>query len=201
MRMQFAFVACVSVLAASASFAQSTSPSEDTVPLLSLISDIAKRSGKRFVVDPRAQVDVTLIPRKAEPLSYAELLTVLHVHDLAAVEEGAMVRVIPDANIRNLAVPLLEDTAERAEADYVTKVIPVRTTPAAMLVPMLRPLMPVQAHLAASICTNDLVIVDTAANVRRIEGIVRSLDDGEEPYTPRECAPRQSTSDESKKPL
>src|SRR5690606_15035098 len=116
-------------------------------PLTSLISDVAKRTGKRFVVDPRAHADVTLIQRNDEPLSYAEFLTVLQVHGLTAVEEGSLVRVVPDANVRNLALPLVNDEDKRADAEYITKVVPVRTTSATMLVPMLRPLMPMQAHL------------------------------------------------------
>jgi general secretion pathway protein D len=193
-----AVCASIALLATSAGFAQ-TAPSRDgAVPLTSLISEIANRTGKRFVVDPRAKVDVTLIQRKPEPLDYAEVLTVLQVHGFTAVEEGNLVRVVPDANVRNLAVPLVSDKDKRADAEYITKVIAVRTTSAAMLVPMLRPLMPMQAHLAASVCTNGLVIVDTVANVRRIEAIVRSLDDGEKPFPQRDCAAPQSTSEPKK---
>ena len=197
MKTRIGFVAvctCVALLATSAGFAQTAPSSDGAVPLASLISDIANRTGKRFVVDPRAQADVTLIQRKPEPLNYSELLTVLQVHGFTAVEGSSFVRVVPDANVRNLAVPLLSDKDQRADAEYITKVIPVRTTSAAMLVPMLRPLMPQQAHLAASVCTNDLVIVDTVANVRRIESIVRTLDDGDKPWIPENCAPRASTS-------
>ncbi len=191
-RIGFVAVCACTLLAASTGVAQSEPSSDGTVPLTSLISDVAKRTGKRFVVDPRAHADVTLIQRNDEPLSYAEFLTVLQVHGFTAVEEGSLVRVVPDANVRNLALPLVDDEDKRADAEYITKVVPVRTTSAAMLVPMLRPLMPVQAHLAVSVCTNDLVIVDTAANVRRIEAIVQSLDDGEEPFEARECVAAKS---------
>lgn len=191
-RIGFVVVCVCTLLAASTGFAQSEPSSDGTVPLTSLISDVAKRTGKRFVVDPRTRADVILIQREVEPLSYAEFLTVLQVLGFTAVEEGSLVKVVPDANVRNLALPLVDDEDKRADAEYITKVVPVRTTSAAMLVPMLRPLMPVQAHLAVSVCTNDLVVVDTAANVRRIEAIVQSLDDGEEPFEVRECVAAKS---------
>lgn len=194
-----ALVCACALLGTSVSFAQSSEASEGTVPLASLISDMAKRTGKRFVVDPRARADVMLIQKQGERLSYAEFLTVLQVHGFAAVEEGDLVKVVPDMNVRNLALPVLRDKDTRPDAEYVTKVIAVRRTPAAMLVPLLRPMLPMQAHLAASVCSNDLVIVDTAANVRRIESLVQSLDRGE-PYEPRDCAVPRSSASESKEP-
>jgi type II secretory pathway component GspD/PulD (secretin) len=44
------------------------------------------------------------------------------------------------------------------------------------LVPVLRPLMPQAAHLAAEAQTNSLIINDRAANVRRIANMVEQLD-------------------------
>ena len=57
--------------------------------------------------------------------------------------------------------------------------IRVKSIPSAQVVPILRSLLPQSAHLAAFSCTNELLIVDTYANVRRIEGIVAAMDKGE----------------------
>ncbi len=191
MRTRIGLVACACAVLALPSHAQSAS-SDGTVPVTSLISEISKQTGKRFVVDPRVNGDVSLIEAKPASLTYAEFLTVLQIHGFTAVEDGSLVKIVPDANVRNVAVPSLGDDEQRPSAEYVTKVIPVRTTSAAMLVPMLRPLMPQQAHLAASVCTNDLVIVDTVANVRRIEAIVRSLEDGDKPWISKSCTQSKS---------
>ncbi len=53
-----------------------------------------------------------------------------------------------------------------------------KNSPGVRLVPLLRPLMPQSGHLAADGCSNTLIIVDTFANVRRIEAVVASLDVG-----------------------
>ena len=54
--------------------------------------------------------------------------------------------------------------------------VPVRHVIAAELVPILRPLLPQEAHLAAASSSNALVIADTAANVDRISRIIRQVD-------------------------
>jgi len=74
-------------------------------------------------------------------------------------------------------------------AEYVTRLIRVRSIPATQLVPILRSLLPQNAHLAAVSCTNELIIVDTYANVRRIESVVAAMDKGE-PMPLEKCAPR-----------
>jgi type II secretory pathway component GspD/PulD (secretin) len=67
--------------------------------------------------------------------------------------------------------------------------------PAASLVPILRPLLPQQAHLAAVTCSNALLMADTFANIRHIESIVAALDTGDS-FKPDRCdnAPRPPAS-------
>lgn len=60
------------------------------------------------------------------------------------------------------------------------------SVPAPLLVPILRPLIPQFGHLAASKCTNDLILVDRFANTKRLESIIQALDTGE-PYKPEKC--------------
>jgi hypothetical protein len=50
----------------------------------------------------------------------------------------------------------------------------------------LRPLLPQQAHLAAAICSNAILMVDTYANIKRIESVIAALDTGE-PYKVDRC--------------
>lgn len=168
--------------------AQSASAESDGVPIATVLAAVAKSTGKRFIVDPRVTGDVLLLEAQPATLGYDDLLTVLQVHGFAAVASGDYVRVVPDAGVRHLAIPTAEGNNYRA-AEYVTRLIPVKNIPAAMLVPTLRPLLPQQAHLVAMPCTNDLLMVDTFGNVQRIESLVKSLDRGK-PYTPQ-CPPSE----------
>lgn len=174
-------------------------PEDGGVPLPSMIEDVARRTGKTFIVDPRVRGNAMVLQKSPRAMSYADLLAVLQVHGFAAVEGAdGFVRVVPEANVRQLAVPVVRDDEKRPEAEYITKVIAVRSLPAAHLVPVLRPLMPMQAHLAFAVCTNDLMIVDTVANVRRIEAVIAGLDTGE-PYKLPPCVTPGSSSPEPRK--
>jgi general secretion pathway protein D len=58
----------------------------------------------------------------------------------------------------------------------VTLLVQPKKVCASYLVPVLRPLMPQAAHLAAEIQTNMLIINDRAGNARRIASLVDELD-------------------------
>jgi len=157
------------------------------VPLERVIAAVAKRTGKKFIVDPRLRGDATLIGQEPTSIDYPALLLILHVHGFAAVEDGGYVHVIPDANVRMYPLPLAAGKDSYAEGEYVSKLIPLKSAPAAHLVPLLRPLLQQAGHLVALPCKNTLMIVETFANVKRIEQMARALDVGE-PLTPPSCS-------------
>jgi type II secretory pathway component GspD/PulD (secretin) len=161
-------------------------PEDAGVPIHAVIRAVAKKTGKRFLIDSKLHGSVQLVGEEAGNVTYGELLAILQAEGFTAVEGGGFVRVIPDAIVRQLALPLVVGTATYHDAEYVAAVIPVRKVPAASLVPLLRPLLPQQAHLAASICSNALLMVDTFANIRRIESLVAALDTGD-PYKTDRC--------------
>lgn len=181
--------ACAVLALLSAPHAQAQSPSptnKNAVPIIQVIAGAARKTGKKFLVDPRVTGDVTVIGLDPDTLDYPTLLSVLQLHGFAAFDDGKYVRVVPDANARQLAIPVLTGDGSYANAEYVTRVISVKNVPAMMLVPLLRPLLPQQAHMVAMPCTNKLILVDTFANVKRLEKIVDTLDVGE-PYKPEKC--------------
>jgi type II secretory pathway component GspD/PulD (secretin) len=162
-------------------------PLAGSVPVERVISAVAKRTGKRFIVDPRVRGDVTVVGQEPTSIDYPTLLTVLQVHGFAAVEQAGYVRVIPDATIRQQSLPLASGKESYADSEYVNKVIMLKNVSAAQLVPILRPLLPQVAHLVALPCKNALLVTDVFASVQRIEKIARALDVGE-PYTPPSCS-------------
>ena len=143
----------------------------------SLIQTVSRQTGRNFVVDPRVKARVTVIsssPLNAEEL-YETFLSVLQVHGFAAVPSGDLYKIVPDVNAKQGPVP--EYNAERSEADQlVTQVIKVQNVPAAQLVPILRPLVPQQGHLAAYAATNTLIVTDRAANIDRLITIINGVD-------------------------
>jgi general secretion pathway protein D len=156
-----------------------------------LIETVSKTTGKKFIVDPRVRADVTIIGQNPSTISYAELLSILAVHGFVVAQSGGYVEVVPDDMARVVAASAIAGKEIHPDAEFVNKIIPVKTMPAAMLVPILRPLLPQHAHLVAVICRNALLMVDTYANVKRVEALVQALDNGTPYQMPEKCEPPQ----------
>lgn len=141
----------------------------------SLIQTVSRQSGKNFVVDPRVKARVTVI--SAAPLDSDELyetfLSVLQVHGYSAVPGKDLIKIVPDVNAKQGPVPTYDGTASD---QLVTQVIKVENVPAAQLVPILRPLVPQQGHLAAYAATNTLIVTDRASNIQRLISIIQGID-------------------------
>lgn len=86
-----------------------------------------------------------------------------------------MVRVIPNKNARSSPVDVISGTSD-INAEYVTQVIRLDNVSAAKLIPVLRPLVPQQAHMAAYAPSNAIIISDIRANIDRMEKIIASMD-------------------------
>jgi general secretion pathway protein D len=159
--------------------AQSASSSAAGTPLVQLIESVSKKTGKNFILDPRVAGNAVLVGIDPAKVTYPQLLTILQVSGYAAVESDGLVRVVPESIARTMPTPLVERSDEHPDAQIVTRVIRVKSIPAAQIVPIVRPLLRASGHLAAYPCTNELIVVDTYANVRRVEGIVASMDKGD----------------------
>jgi len=152
---------------------------DNSVDIADLLARVAASTGKKFLVDPRIRAQVLTVPLVEAP-TYAELLSILRIHGFAAYESSGRVNIIPDANARFMPSRLLQrDDPSVPDDEYVTRVIKVAN--AALLVPVLRPLMAPSAHLAATTPpdgeTGDgqLILFDTYANVRRMTEIINTL--------------------------
>jgi general secretion pathway protein D len=156
------------------------------VSIAKVIDIVARKTGKKYVLDPRVHAQVQIIGEDLNRITFPELLTILKLYGFTAVESGGYMLVVPETIVR--AMPLPTQTGKEAYPDsqYVSAVIPVTAVPAASLVPILRPLVPQQGHLAAVVCGNSLLMVDTFANIRRIEALIKVLDTGD-PYKPAKC--------------
>jgi general secretion pathway protein D len=151
--------------------------------ITALVSEVAEVTGRNFIVDPRVKGTVTVISTKA--LSANELydlfLGVLSVNGFAAVPSGSAVKIVPDVNAKQFGVPVDVNLSRGGEA-LVTRVIRLENTNAVDLVPVLRPMMPQFAHLAAIPSANALVLSDHGNNLDSLGRIIEQLDatDGDE---------------------
>jgi general secretion pathway protein D len=151
---------------------------ESGMDLHTLVAEVAERTGKEFLIDPRVRARIYSVPKIERP-TYAILLSVLRLNGYMAVEIGGKVNILPDANARSMPTRLLQrDDSSVPDDEVITRVITVPGNNAANLVPILRPLLPQSAHLAALVegdQNKKLIVVDTYANVRRIEELIQTL--------------------------
>ena len=146
----------------------------DIQEFIEFVADVTETT---IVVDPSVKGKVKVISSK--PVSKAELydlfLSILDVHGYTAVRSGAVVRVIPNKNARSSPVDVISGTSAIND-EYVTQVIRLENVSAAKLIPVLRPLVPQQAHMAAYAPSNAIIISDIRANINRMQEIIARMD-------------------------
>jgi general secretion pathway protein D len=142
------------------------------------IKFVADVTGTTMVVDPNVKGKVRVISSK--PVTQAELydlfLSILDVQGYTAVRSGQVVRIVPSKDARSSPVPLIENQDLLSNDEYVTQVIRLDNISAAKLIPVLRPLVPQQAHMAAYAPSNAIIISDIRSNIGRIVEIIERMD-------------------------
>jgi general secretion pathway protein D len=158
----------------------------DGVPIERIIAAVAKKTGKKYLIDSRVHRNVEILGQDIGAVTYSDLLSILLLSGYTAVEGSNYISVVPDTDVRAMPLPLATGKDNYPDGQFVTMVITVKNTMAAAMVPTLRPLLPTYAHLSAMPCTNQLVVVDNFGNVKRLEKLIASLDVGA-PYVPHPC--------------
>lgn len=144
-----------------------------------LIQSISEITNRNFIVDPRVRGQVSVISSKPmnEDEIYQVFLAILAVHGFTAIPGDQVTKIVPLADAKQMDVPTIDQlTSGDATDQIVTRVIQVKNVSAAQIVPILRPLIPAQGHLAAYAPTNVLIVSDRAGNVERLADIISRVD-------------------------
>ncbi len=145
-----------------------------------VIATVSEMTGKNFIVDPRVKGKVTVIsskPMEADEI-YEVFLSILNVHGFSAVPGKNTVKIVPHAEGKQSPIPVATQRKQGDGDQLVTRIIHIENVPASQLVPILRPLLPQQGHLAAYPPTNVLIASDTAENLKRIVKLIDEIDKG-----------------------
>lgn len=145
-----------------------------------LIRFVAKTTDRTIIIDPKIKGKVDVISSK--PVNREELyqlfLSILEVQGFTAVQSGDVIRIIPGKDARTAPVPVSNTAVDpgNISSEVMTQVIQLKNISAAKLIPVLRPLAPQQAHMAAYAPSNAIIISDTTANIARIRAVIDSID-------------------------
>jgi general secretion pathway protein D len=158
---------------------QRITPNFKDADITQIIEAVSMATGKNFIIDPRVRAQVTML--SSTPMTpdqfYQAFLAILQVHGFVAVPAGDVIKIIPDANMRQYPADDLPNHVSSTSDELVTQVLAVKNVGAAQLVPVLRPLMPQNAQLSAVTGANILIISDRASNVNRMMRIIARIDE------------------------
>lgn len=145
------------------------------VEIADVADQISRLTGRTLILDPAVKGTVTVT--SATPLSPSgvwELFqSVLRANGFAAVRSGRAWRVVPAGNaVRD------GGTSSRSASgqELITRMIRLSNVPSAEAARVARPLVASFGSVEPLAQPNAVVVTDYADNVRRIEGILRSLD-------------------------
>ena len=173
-----ALAVVLSASLASAQQAQRITPNFKDADITQIAEAVSAATGKNFIIDPRVRAQVTML--SSTPMSpdafYEAFLSILQVYGFIAVPAGNVVKILPDANARQIPAIDLPDRVSPTSDEIVTQVLDVRNVSAPALVPILRPMIPQYGHLVAYPASNILIITDRASNVNRMMRIIRRID-------------------------
>lgn len=143
-----------------------------------LINTVAEISGKNFVVDPRVKGKVTVISgtQLDEEQLYDVFLSILQVHNFAAIDSEGLTKIVPANIVKQLPTPTEYSPVTEASDAQVTQVVKLTHASVQEMVPIIRPLIPPTSHFAPHVASNTLIITDNKANIKRVLEIIERID-------------------------
>ena len=173
---------------APASFAQTVAPppvaTQDVVinmrgaDIKDVAEQVSRITGRTLVLDPQVQGVVNVV--SAEPLTrngvWELFLSVLRTSGFAAVRSGNVWRVVPQATVVQSGAS--ETGAASSNQQIVTRLVRLRNLPSDQAVRALRPLVSSFGAIEALTEPNAVVVTDYAENIRRVQQLAASLDQG-----------------------
>ena len=150
----------------------------ESMPLDEFIAQVAEITGKTIVVDSRVKgQDVTVISNVALDADgvYELFLTVLRVHRLGAVEADGVVSVVESQSLKSSAGPVTDPSGQPADL-LIAQVVPVAHALSSDVVKVLRPLVPQTGLITSIDKPNVVIVVDLAANMRRVLSLIEKID-------------------------
>lgn len=141
------------------------------------IQDVARATGRSFIIDPRVQGKVTVVSdRPLDQAGYFELfLSTLRANGLVVTPAaGGAFRVAPLDGAATQ--PSAGASAGLGRDRFETRVVPLKYIDAASALESLRPLVSREGQVTANRAGNAVIVADFSDNVVRVTALARQLD-------------------------
>lgn len=133
-------------------------------------------TNKTIIVHPSVKGRVTVVAGEemTREEAYQVFLSVLQVHGFMVVDTDEALKVIPVDLGKESDIAL--DRNGSSPEDMVVRIVKLKNIAANDIIPLVRPMLPKESHLAAYPGTNTLLIASRAAKVEQISAIIGRLD-------------------------
>lgn len=133
-------------------------------------------TGKMFILDPKVKGNVNVVSAAPMPRSlvYPTLVAALRLQGFAAVDDGKVVRIVPEADARQQSVAL--GTASAPGDAITTRMFQLKFEAAQAVAAAIKPLLNNAATVVAYANNNTLVVTDYAQNLKRLEVVLGAID-------------------------
>lgn len=155
-----------------------------------VLTYLSEAAGFIVNVKPGTSIRGKVTILSSEPLSKDEavnqLNSVLNANNLAAVENGRTLTIMPRDEAKIAGIPVRSDSDPDKipiTDKIVTQIMPVRFVEAAQLLKDLQPLVSIQTTMTANEAGNAIVMTDTQANIHKVAEIIHAIDMGAEEFT------------------
>ena len=145
-----------------------------------VVKVVSEITGRNFLLDPRVKGTINIVSTKpvSRAFVYEVFLSALRLQGFAALEDGGIVKIVPEADAKLHSSPTYSQSGRvRVGGDRIeTRVFTLKYESATQMVPVLRPLIAPNNAITAYQNSNTLVITDYANNLQRLEKIIDSID-------------------------
>ncbi len=151
----------------------------ENVDIHLFIKYISELTGRNFIVDRTVNGNVTIIsPTKiSEEEAYRVFESVLEVHGFTTVDAGAVTKILPAVEARSQNIRTFRSgTAESAEDQVVTQLIPLKHTTPDEIKKVLAPLVSKTSVVIAHTQSGMLIVTETLSNIQRLIAIIEAID-------------------------
>jgi general secretion pathway protein D len=144
-----------------------------------VIEAVSKSTGKNFIIDPKVNGKVTLIASSEVGTDdlYDVFLSILKVHGYIAIpdENKNVIKILPASESKTES-RLQGGATSSASNEVMMKIVQINNAAATDMIPILKPLVSKDGHLAAHQASNILIITDTRNNIDKLLKIIKKMD-------------------------
>ena len=149
------------------------------VDISTMVKFISDLTGKNFILDERVKGKISVYsPSKLSiDEAYNVFMSVLELKGFTVVQSGKVTKIIPSTSAKQSGFKLLPK-GEQAPVNesYVAQVVKLEYITAQEALTFLQPMISKDGHISAFSPGNLLLMVDSAINVRKLYGIVQTID-------------------------